>query len=78
MNFRISSKTRVVESLLDVQKMVEKYTEYVDMEKTAIECSKELPKEYVLTNHKIDMETLEMYKNNFNNILKMIKPYEVG
>jgi len=77
MNFRVSSKTRVVESLLDVQKMVEKYTEYVDSEKTALETSRGEPISHLKETYLADIKTLKIYKTNFNNILKSIKRYEV-
>jgi len=77
MNFRVSSKTRVVQSLLSIQEMVELYTDYVDMEKTAIELSRGEPIQYLKESYLADKKTLKVHKKNFNNILKSIKPYEV-
>jgi len=77
MNFRISSKTRVVQSLLSIQEMVELYTDYVESEKTSLELSKDDPLPNLLEVFKEDQKTLEAYKKNFNNILESIKPYEV-
>ena len=77
MNFRVSSKTRVVQSLLNTQQMVESYTEYVENEKTALGISRDHPLFDLEKVYIEDITTLKAYKLNFNNILKSIKPYEV-
>jgi len=78
MNFRISSKTRVVQPLLEAQKMIELYTEYVNSEKTALETSRGEPIHHLKETYLADIKILKTYKTNFNNILRSIKPYEVG
>ncbi len=78
MNYQIRSKTRLIQSLLNMQEGVQEFTEFVEMGEDALNfyASNE-EKPTLIDSIEKDRSTLKAFKLTFNNLLKTIKLYEV-
>ena len=78
MNFQIRTKTKYIESLLNMQKGVQEFTEFVETGEDAYKhYAAGEEKSSVKETLEKDKHTLKVFKLTFNNLLKTIKPYEV-
>lgn len=78
MNFQIRTKTKYIESLLNMQKGVQEFTEFVEMGEDAYKhYAAGEEKSSVKESLDKDKSTLRAFKLTFNDLLRTIKPYEV-
>jgi hypothetical protein len=78
MNYQIRTKTKYIESLLNIQKGVQEFTEFVEMGEDAYKYyAAEEEKPAIVEAIERDKKTLRAFKISFNNHLENIKPYEV-
>ena len=78
MNFQIRTKTKYIESLLNMQKGVQEFTEFVEMGEDAYKYyAAHEEKPALIDVIERDKKTLRAFKLTFNDLLRTIKPYEV-
>ena len=78
MNFQIRTKPKYIESLLNMQKGVQEFTEFVEMGEDAYKhYAAGEEKSSVKESLDKDKSTLRAFKLTFNDLLRTIKPYEV-
>lgn len=78
MNFQIRTKTKYIESLLNMQKGVQEFTEFVETGEDAYKhYAAGEEKSSVKESLDKDKSTLRAFKLTFNDLLRTIKPYEV-
>ena len=78
MNFQIRTKTKYIKSLLNMQKGVQEFTEFVEMGEDAYKYyAAHEEKSSVMEDIERDKKTLKAFKISFNNHLENIKSYEV-
>jgi len=78
MNYQIRTKTKYIESLFNMQKGIQEFTEFVEMGEDAYKYyAAHEEKSSVKESLDKDKSTLRAFKLTFNDLLRTIKPYEV-